>query len=580
MKRVLAMLLIGAGFAGAARAAPDSPPTTKAAAPQAPQGVVVAQQADHGRSLLVPSAGFGWATESGVAGPTPHVRVGLSLELPFTRWLSAQATVRDHFYRREYLLDRLELSGRELARVRVEEQKLDAEAFALFHILSGPRLRLSLGAGPAFRFFLNEALPSNFGALAVVGRADLAISTSVDLSAGATWGYNLFFANAGLGSALGPPRAVTGYRAGLTFHFAPDLRFTVGYEGEALALAHSYRLYHSVTFLLEVPLGKAPDTAAGVSAAPTVTTAAVTITAPRRGQLVGRVLDAASKKPLADAIITLPGRSRLLASASGTFSATDLDPGPLTVRAELPGFAPAEARAEVAGDKELSVELLLKQLPRAAAVPPLVGPATLKGSVISQSGMPLAATVAVPSSGLEPKRFPGGDYEFTLPAGAQVLEASAPGYLTQARRLNTQPGETLVTDFVLAPAPAPKKTLIIVRKDRIEIKQQVHFAVAKAVILPDSDQLLDQVAAAILENAQLERLRIEGHTDSQGNDAQNLALSARRAEAVMQALVERGVDSGRLKAVGFGETKPIASNTSEKGRQKNRRVEFMIEAAP
>lgn len=560
LKRVWVLLLLGAGLEANA---------------SAPQGVEGGAQPPPTRPLLVPSAGFGWATESGVAGPTPHVRVGLSLEVPFTRWLSAQATVRDHFYRREYLLDRLDLSGRELARARVDEQKLDAEAFAIFHLLNGPRLRLSLGAGPAFRFFLNEALPSNFGTVAILGRADLTISSSVDLTAGATWGYNLFFANAGLVSAMGAPRAVTSYRAGLAFRFAPDLRFTVGYEGEALALANSYRLYHSVTFLLEVPLGKRDSAATASSAAPVSG-------GPARGQLAGRVLDAVSKKPLADAVVTLPGRNRFLTSASGTFSVTDLEPGPVTVKAELPGFAPAEARAELSGDGEQAVELLLKPLPKAAAavVAPLAGPSTLKGSVINQSGAPLAATVSVPSSKLEPKHFAGGDYELTLPAGPQVIEASAPGFLTQARRLTSRPGETVVADFVLVPAPAPKKTLIIVRKDRIEIKQQVHFAVAKAVILPDSDQLLDQVAAALLENAQLELVRIEGHTDDHGNDAQNLALSARRAEAVMQALVDRGVDSRRLKAVGFGETKAIASNASEKGRQKNRRVEFMIEASP
>jgi len=83
--------------------------------------------------------------------------------------------------------------------------------------------------------------------------------------------------------------------------------------------------------------------------------------------------------------------------------------------------------------------------------------------------------------------------------------------------------------------------------------------------------------AALLKNyAHIKKVRVEGHTDSQGEDAFNLDLSQRRANSVRTYLVGKGVGEDRLEAVGYGEAKPIASNANARGREKNRRVEFLI----
>jgi OmpA-OmpF porin, OOP family len=127
-----------------------------------------------------------------------------------------------------------------------------------------------------------------------------------------------------------------------------------------------------------------------------------------------------------------------------------------------------------------------------------------------------------------------------------------------------------------APDGCPKKyTLVEVKKDRIAIKQQVHFASAKWKLLPDSHALLDQVVQ-VLKDYPAMHLSIEGHTDSVGSEALNMKLSQARAEAVRDYLTGRGVAAGRLQAIGFGPTKPIASNKSEPGRAQNRRTEFRI----
>ncbi len=73
------------------------------------------------------------------------------------------------------------------------------------------------------------------------------------------------------------------------------------------------------------------------------------------------------------------------------------------------------------------------------------------------------------------------------------------------------------------------------------------------------------------------RLRVEGHTDGQGSDAANQALSKQRADAVRQALIGRGVPASRIRAIGRGESVPVADNGSESGRARNRRVEIYLE---
>jgi outer membrane protein OmpA-like peptidoglycan-associated protein len=131
------------------------------------------------------------------------------------------------------------------------------------------------------------------------------------------------------------------------------------------------------------------------------------------------------------------------------------------------------------------------------------------------------------------------------------------------------------------PGPAdnkgcPRKTaLIVVKRDRIEIKQQLHFQPNRAVILRDSYPTLQQIAQVLKDAPQI-HVRIEGHTDNVGKLASNLKLSQQRADAVRGYLVSQGVDAKQLNAEGFGPTRPIASNATRAGKTLNRRVEFRI----
>ena len=111
------------------------------------------------------------------------------------------------------------------------------------------------------------------------------------------------------------------------------------------------------------------------------------------------------------------------------------------------------------------------------------------------------------------------------------------------------------------------------------INIQILFETASAQILPSSMTQLEQVARALTgQSLSKSRIVIEGHTDSVGKAEYNQKLSEQRSKSVRAVLANRfGVTAQRLKVVGFGEAKPIASNTTELGRSRNRRVTFVNE---
>jgi OOP family OmpA-OmpF porin len=122
----------------------------------------------------------------------------------------------------------------------------------------------------------------------------------------------------------------------------------------------------------------------------------------------------------------------------------------------------------------------------------------------------------------------------------------------------------------------PKKFQhIVVTQEKIELKQKIFFDTNKATIQPRSFGLLDEIGA-VLKSRPTMTVRIEGHTDSRGKRAHNMQLSQARAESVRQHLVGLGIDSARMEAKGYGPDQPIETNKTVAGREKNRRVEFII----
>lgn len=105
--------------------------------------------------------------------------------------------------------------------------------------------------------------------------------------------------------------------------------------------------------------------------------------------------------------------------------------------------------------------------------------------------------------------------------------------------------------------------------------QGVHFETGSARLTPDSTDILQQAIAALRGQPSM-RVEVRGHTDSVGRDEYNLDLSKRRAQSVLEFLVDNGIARDRLAAEGFGEMRPVADNSTPEGRASNRRVEFRV----
>jgi outer membrane protein OmpA-like peptidoglycan-associated protein len=127
------------------------------------------------------------------------------------------------------------------------------------------------------------------------------------------------------------------------------------------------------------------------------------------------------------------------------------------------------------------------------------------------------------------------------------------------------------------PAPAPKPTPPpppAPPKKEISFKW-VYFDFDKFVLTPQARGILDETARILQANPEV-KLELAGHTDGRGTDGYNRRLSEKRSKAVYDYLITRGIAPGRLKPTAFGEANPVASNETEEGRAKNRRVELKI----
>jgi len=106
----------------------------------------------------------------------------------------------------------------------------------------------------------------------------------------------------------------------------------------------------------------------------------------------------------------------------------------------------------------------------------------------------------------------------------------------------------------------------------------VNFDFNKATLTLNARTILDQVVTALTSRPDI-KVEVDGHTDGKGSGPYNLKLSDRRARSVKQYLVEKGIDAGRLTTKGFGKTEPIADNSTDEGRELNRRVELKVTEA-
>ncbi len=165
-----------------------------------------------------------------------------------------------------------------------------------------------------------------------------------------------------------------------------------------------------------------------------------------------------------------------------------------------------------------------------------------------------------------------GILEASLAADTYEVIVTAPGWVAATRTAKVEPDGAVDLTVVLMPE--------VVTVDReagqIYLNKKVYFELDKAELKVESLQVLDDLVAVLLANPDVLKVRIEGHTDTQGSESHNLELSDERAQTVAAYLVKSGIDAARVVAKGYGESRPLQQGDSDDVHAANRRVEFHI----
>lgn len=325
--------------------------------------------------------------------------------------------------------------------------------------------------------------------------------------------------------------------------------------------------------------------------------------APPERFISGTVTEKGTGAAVPNAIVRYAGRTLtgMVADEAGKFTTGNLDPGSYTFSITADGYRPGECSATVseAAPAGSGAPQEAPGAPSAPAQPadvPSQGGITMVnvqcelealpkvGNVVGQlvdsaSGAPIAgAKVTITDKlgrqlSLESDAAGSFRFENVVPGTAKVT-VELEGYFTSVNEYDIRPREDARATIGLN--KRPKVANVVVTANELKLKQQVHFQTGSAVILPDSQAIIEELAEVLRSKPEM-RLEIQGHTDNTGTAAFNQRLSQERAEAVRAALVGAGIAADRLDAKGYGQDKPLAPNTSEANRAKNRRVALIVQ---
>jgi OOP family OmpA-OmpF porin len=199
----------------------------------------------------------------------------------------------------------------------------------------------------------------------------------------------------------------------------------------------------------------------------------------------------------------------------------------------------------------------------------------LKASVGAPSGF---ANAVIPALGALSRLSTGtlvvSDREVTL-SGDALYEAAA-SQIRAGLAKDLPRGWQAKPEISVKPAAAPVDATVCQQLfSDLLAKGKIRFEAGRATIDPDSAGLLDRLIETALRCPSA-NIEIAGHTDANGDDGSNQALSEKRAQAVADYLVRAGLPADRFKAVGYGSLQPVAGNDTDEGRAQNRRIEFVV----
>jgi outer membrane protein OmpA-like peptidoglycan-associated protein len=290
-----------------------------------------------------------------------------------------------------------------------------------------------------------------------------------------------------------------------------------------------------------------------------------------KGRIKGVVVEEGTGTPIAGASVQFVGKeglSPIQTVSDGRFVSYEFEAGEIAMEVSHPDYENNVCNAVIGkSGSEVPVTCTLVVKPKVGIIDGYVysssGPVT--GAKVDLTG-PVTRTAISDANGI----FRVGD----AAPGDYTVRVAAEKFMVKLTQVTAVVKETVPLKIELT--ELPRETLVKVEDNEIKIEQQINFGSNSATIKADSTPLMTQIADAFLRYPEIRRVEIQGHTDSRGNDAYNLDLSQRRAEAVRQWLINAGVAAERMVAKGYGETVPLASNKTKDGRARNRRVQFII----
>lgn len=282
---------------------------------------------------------------------------------------------------------------------------------------------------------------------------------------------------------------------------------------------------------------------------------------PTQGTLSGIVTDAVTGEVLF-AEVSFPATTIMPVSTREGFYTVKLLAGSVPVRVTADGYTTINETVVITAGQSIT---------RDFAMQPVPGNGVLTGSVTDgETQQILVANISVPDL---PEGYIGstvcdenGVYSLELPEGTWTLRAEAEGYVTVTRRVTIVADQTQIQDIQMRPELVVGQVLSF---------SNIYFDSGSANIKPESFPILDTIAQTLIENQGV-RVRIVGHTDSDGSRTYNQGLSERRAQSVYDYLVRKGVPAARMSTAGFGEDRPAVPNTSAANKAQNRRIEFEV----
>ena len=285
------------------------------------------------------------------------------------------------------------------------------------------------------------------------------------------------------------------------------------------------------------------------------------------GTIAGTVTDIKTGKPLA-ARVSFPENPTLKSLSTnpvtGAFKVGKVSSGAVVVEVSAEGYHGQTTSLNVEAGGVSQYQFRLKPLVTYGVIAGVVTDAATNG--------PLAATIEFPGKDMASVMSNSGTGAFRVekvPVGVYTVTASAEGYLKASQTVEVREDDVASATFALQ---SLKEGAVIT------IPGIIYFDVDEAIVKPESRPALEEAAKILKENPGI-KVEIQGHTDSDGSDSYNLQLSQRRAQAVVSYLVEEfGIAEGRLTARGYGESKPVATNSTDEGKALNRRVEFVIKS--